>query len=382
MQNGRLLAELRQHYAEYLDDYLAWVADRGYPVEGALVNYRRALIAWYEARKQTDDPYTGDVFEYITVVAERYFTGETSRKGDFPLGSGPLDYLPRTVRLEEPGRELLARLNARNDCRELLLLADYHQLEPAVIARVLDREEDAETLTEEIAACRRSLELESPGGSLLYIPVITVAGRQDLMETLGRNTPPPPPVDSPEPAAAPPKDVRLSPRHRWRIGTPTPAIVVAGLLTGILLWLVYDTFYARASPEGLYATYFAPYPNPFADSPPATYEERDLNQILYYYDRGDYHRAYEELLPTADAYPAAPLYLGVSALALNDPARAEEWLARLPADSPYRDPADWYAALAALAREDHSRARSRLTRITQDANHPYRSQAADLLGEL
>ncbi|THH37705.1 tetratricopeptide repeat protein [Neolewinella litorea] len=380
MQNGRLLAELRKHYAAHLSDYLQWAAEQEYPLAEARLNYRRALIAWYEASKRSDDPYTGDVFTYLTTIAERYFTGQSVRTGEFPLGESPLDYLPKTIKLDEPGRELLKLLNERSDCRELLLLADYHELEPHVIARVLDREDEAEEVAADIASCRRALETDFSGGTLLYTPVITVAGRQDLMETLGRE--PAPAEEVTAPAPPPPQAVKLSPRQRWKLNAPTPGIVLAGLLTGILLWLAYDTFYAQASPEGLYATYFTPYPNHFATTPPTTAEERDLNQILTYYDRGDYRTAYEELLPTADAYPAAPLYLGVSALALDDPARARQWLARLPVDSPFHDAARWYDALAVLALGNRPQARTQLKRIADDPSHPYRQRAVELLGEL
>ena len=118
--------------------------------------------------------------------------------------------------------------------------------------------------------------------------------------------------------------------------------------SGVLAWLAYDTF-GEASPDRLVTDYFAPYPNVFDTAPPTTEAERDLQRILYDYDRKNYAAAYDELLPVADYYPAAPLYLGVCALALNDPQRARQWLARVKADSAYRDAADWYDALATLA---------------------------------
>ena len=390
MQDGRLLAELRRQYAEQLDDYLAWAADRGYPEADARLNYRRAFIGWYEARGRPDHPYTGGVFDYVTTLAARYFgePGEDAA-GDFPLGDGPLDYLPATVTLDAPGRAMLARLKADPDCLNLLLLTDYHRMEPAAVARALDLEDEYDELPERIEACRYALEAESPGGSLLYTPVITVAGRQDLMETLGRtDAPNPAPRASPAPApigARPPAaktDVPLSPRRRWRIGAPSPGMLLAGLLTGVLLYLVYDTFGSGADPRGRYTDFFTPYPNVFATTPPATAEERDLNRILYYYDRGDYRAAYDELLPAADAYPGAPLYLGVSALALDDPARAQEWLARVGERGPYAAPAEWYRALALLAGGEGARAEGLLRGIAGAPDHPYRERAQALLDAL
>jgi hypothetical protein len=77
--------------------------------------------------------------------------------------------------------------------------------------------------------------------------------------------------------------------------------------------------------------------------------EKDLKDILYYYDRQDYRSAYEELLPVAQAYPAAPLYLGVCALALEQPNRALEWFEQIPTNGYYHPFSEWYEALAFLA---------------------------------
>ncbi|WP_116125568.1 tetratricopeptide repeat protein [Lewinella sp. IMCC34183] len=383
MQDGRLLAELRQHYGTYLSDYLDWAEERGYPEANTLLNYRRALIGWYEARLREERPYAGDVYPYLTTVAERYFGGTADAVAEeFPLGDEPLAYLPEPVHLDARGQQLLAALKADADCRDLLLLADYHQMEAGAIARALDREGEIDELSDQIDACRYDLEASVPGGALLYRPALRVAGRQDLMETLGREEPEQ--EEDPAPAPAPETaDVRLSPRRRRRtLGLPTPAIVVAGLLTGVLLYLLYDTFYANAAPEGLYADFFDPYPNVFETTPPATSEERDLERILYYYDRGDYRTAYDELLPTADAYPAAPLYLGVTALELGDPTRAREWLARVEDPGPYAAPAAWYRALALLAAGDRARATGLLRGIAGEADHPYADRARELLGAL
>ena len=108
----------------------------------------------------------------------------------------------------------------------------------------------------------------------------------------------------------------------------------------------------------------------------------DLQRILYYYERGDYRMAYDELLPTADAYPASPLYLGVSALALGDAARARQWLEEVPADSPYRDAAEWYDALAQLHLGAAAGAKLTLESIARSAGHPYRTPAQQLLSDL
>ncbi len=147
-----------------------------------------------------------------------------------------------------------------------------------------------------------------------------------------------------------------------------------------MLWLLYDTF--GQDPDGLAATYFAPYPNIFDANPPATEADRDLQRILYYYDRGEYRTAYDELLPTAPAYPASPLYLGVSALALHDPQRAGEWLNQIPSTSPFYPAARWYQALARLEMGATAGAKALLQQIAESSDHPYRSEATELLSDL
>ena len=382
MQDGRLLAELRQHYLDNLSDYREWTDAHGYPEGEALLNYRRALIGWYESQLNEGHRYTGDVLDYLTTVAGRYFPGHTEEEVDFPLGDSPLDHLPESINLDARGRELLAQLKADRECLDLLLLTDYHEMEPAVVARALDLESELEELPERTRACRYALESGVTGGAILYPKAIRVAGRQDLMETLGRSEPEE--VADPAPAAPPRSEetVRLSPRRRWKVKAPSAGIVVAGLLFGVLLYLLYDTFSAGRSPEGLFTEYFEPYPDIFAGSPPTTADERDLERILYYYNRGEYQAAYEELLPTADAYPAAPLYLGVSALELGDPARAREWLDRVDPRGPYAGAAEWYRALALLAAGERSRSLGLLRGIAGEPSHPYVDRARELVDAL
>ena len=237
-----------------------------------------------------------------------------------------------------------------------------------------------------------------------WAAVITLAGRQDLMKVLAREekrilTVAPPPVapllENIAPASAPnstlnsakPRtsrpDVTLTRRKRWYndLTWPAPTTAIAALLVAALLYLAWSTFSGPTS-ERRADLNFEPYPSIFADSPPETVEDRDLQRILYYYERGDYQTAYDELVPVADGYPAAPLYLGVSALALNDPNRALDWLERIPSnDNTYRAPADWYAALAYLATGREVAAKTSLTDIIATPTHPYRQRAITLLNE-
>ncbi|WP_116106333.1 hypothetical protein [Lewinella sp. IMCC34191] len=389
MQDGRRLAELRRYATELLPEYNDWVISRGYPAEQGRLNFHRSLVGWYEATLQAERPYTGDIMDYVTTVAAVYFADGQVRSDRFPMGNGPLDHLPKPVQLDERGQRMLVTLNQDDDCRQLLLLADYHQMEPAVIARALDREATLEDLPDEIADCRDAVTGDDPETALRYPSVIRIAGRQDLMATLAREAPDPEPdpeSDTAAPEATAPvrdieeesEEVKLRPRRRVKLPSLSVGMLIAAILCGVLGWLAYDTF-GGAAPTSLYTRAFEPYPNLFATTPPQTDDERDLNRILYYYDRGDYRTAYDELLPTAPAYPAAPLYLGVSALALDDPTRARQWFAELDATSPYRDAAEWYDALALLALDRRDAGLAALGRIADSPGHPFAGRAGELL---
>ncbi len=393
MQDGRHLAELLAHYRSYRTAYLDWAAEHDYPEATALHNYRRALVGWYETSMDPERPYRGDVLDYLTTVAGVYF-GQSRPAEEVPLGDDPLQHLPRTITLDATGQQLLARFEALpEDCRQLLLLADYHQLTPTALARALDTPNLA-TLHDQLEACRTRLtsRAPTPDDAASYQPdhalhwpaIITLAGRKDLLSTLAKSpAPAAPPPEMPTTPTTPPTSIppatqqsNNAPRQK-----PSPAILLAGLLFGVFLYLAYTTF-GGSSTGSLYDRYFAPYPNIFADQPPQTDDERDLQRILYHYDRGDYRTAYDELLPTADAYPAAPLYLGVTALELDNPERAREWFRQIAADSPYRDAAEWYSALAQLAQGGAAGARTMVQRLANSPGHPYQAEAQQLLSDL
>ena len=376
VQDGHHLTELLAHHRYYRAPYLAWVAERGFAPEEALSHYRRALVAWYEARMHADHPYRGEVFDFLTALATVYYGVQPERQ-PVPLGDDPLGYLPRPAPLDAAGQQLLQQFRALPAAdRDLLLLADYHQLTPTALLRATDQP-DEYALRDRLTELRHAAGNTTPATDLVWTNVITVAGRQDLLQTLERAATPPP---EPVPILRPRPEVSVVRKPRsWTL--PRPGILVAGVLFGVLLYLLYDTFGEQTVADRA-QTYFTPYPNIFADRPPETEEERDLQRILVDYDRGDYRTAYTELLPTADAYPAAPLYLGVSALALDDPARAREWFARLPADSPYRDAGEWYAALATVQQGGAAGGSALLEAIANDTTHPYRERAQQLLSDL
>ena len=394
MQDGRHLAELLAHHRSYRTAYLDWAADHDYPEPAALHNYRRALVGWYETSMDPEQPYRGDVLDYLTTVAAVYF-GQARPPEDLPLGDDPLQHLPQPITLDATGQQLLSRFESLpEDYRQLLLLADYHRLTPTALARALDAS-DLATLHDQLEACRTRIGIDRPDNALHWPAVIALAGRKDLLRTLTNfpapgfhlgplpqmtqpsktpTTPATPiPPTTQQPHNAPPNNAPRQP--------PSPAILLAGLLFGVFLYLAYTTF-SGTSTGSLYDRYFTPYPNIFADQPPETEDERDLQHILYYYDRGDYRTAYDELLPTADAYPAAPLYLGVTALELDNPERAREWFRQIPADSPYRDAAEWYGALAQLAQGGAAGAKAPVQQLANSPGHPYQTEAQQLLSDL
>jgi len=225
---------------------------------------------------------------------------------------------------------------------------------------------------------RRAMELRED-----WSDVITVAGRLDLMETLQREEAKYAKKRSIAPASAP-KKVKLSPRRKPTLGNltlPSLQSVVAFSLFCAFAWLVFTTFRA-AAPERKAVAHFEPFANIFDRMAPRNEEERDLKRILYYYDRGDYATAYDELLPVAPAYPAAPLYLGVSALALEQPTRALQWFDQVEPGSYYHPFAEWYSALAYLAEGRKPAASIALQDIAETRGHPYQARAAQLLAEL
>ena len=449
---GFYLAELRRLYHEFRQPYLTWAVAYGHELPTTLLNYRRALLSWYEARKDAARPYTGDDYFYVQSVADVYFGGRQQEVAAIMSGrpdggavaggkletgtANPLDHLPRPIRLDERQQLMLRQFHELGrTCRNLLLLSDYHGLIDARIGEVLE----LGTAVEEVATRRRKCLLMArerwqASGIMdpLYIPspvdeelidryyanqlaagerweiearrttdtvlrdamqlredwneVLTVAGRQDVMQLLEREEADYAPAPEPEPlapAAAP--EVVLTKRRRrgvWsKVRIPNFQTLLSILLLAVLAYLAFDTFGSRSG-NRLFERYFEPFDNIIARYEEPTSEERDMAQILRYYDRRDYRSAYDELLPVAQAYPGAPLYLGVSALALGDPARASEWFGQLLPGDPFYQPAQWYEALAYLAMNRRPAAISLLGEITETPGHPFRRRAGELLGEL
>lgn len=442
---GVFLAELPRHFHTLRKTFLAWSAAYQRPEAERLAHFRRALIGWYEARIQPENPYQGDIFNYVQAVTDLYFQGNLgsalAAADQRPLGlleegvQNPLDYLPRPIRLSETQQLMLRQFNEMGKgCRDLMLMAEYHRLNNARMAQVMEIEGQVVEIESRRRKCqimareswqaagivdpmfipspgdealidryflgqlamgeRWEVEARRPGDDVFrrameiredWAEVLVVAGRQDLMETLLREEERYAVTATPAPAATP-KDVKLSPRrpNGIKLGNlelPSLQTLVAVALFLAFGWLIWDTF-GGGAPQRTYVAHFEPFPNVFERRAPRDAMEKDLQDILYYYDRKDYRNAYEELLPVAQAYPAAPLYLGVCALALEQPSRALEWFEQIPRGDYYHPFSEWYEALAFLAEGRRPAALAILSEISATPNHPYRRKAEQLLNEL
>lgn len=443
-QQGQHLAELPRYYHALRGPYLQWTKKHwDVPLDAALGNFRRALIGWYEGRINEENRYVGETDKYVKAVATVYFNGtlnatalEAERLPLTTMGltenQNPLNHLPRPVHLNEQ-QQLMLRLfqEMGTTCRELLMMMDYHRLAHGRIAEVLGSDGQLHEVEARRHKCllmvregwqlagitdamhlpspadedlidryfadelnttqRWDVEARRPGDAVFrnamelredWASVLVVAGRQDLMETLLREEERY--IAKPKATKAS-KNIKLSPRKsRFSLGgiqLPALETITGILLFAVLVWLVYNTF-GEAAPDRKSVEYFEPYPNIFSQYEPRTENERDLKRILYYYDRRDYQTAYDELLPTAPAYAAAPLYLGVSALALEQPTRALDWFAQIDDNDYYHPPAQWYEALSYLATNRKAAAMTILRDIEETPGHPFRDRARKLLGEL
>jgi len=443
---GQHLAALTRHFHDLRGPYLKWAAGYRQANEVMLGHFRRALIGWYEARIDPEEAYTGDVNGYVRRVSAVYFTGKMNeavvaadRLPVVELGmteqQNPLNHLPRPIQLDSTQQLMLAQFKELGQtCRNMLLMSGYHRLSTARIAEIIQLEGQIEETEDRRRKCllmvreawqaggitdpvhtpspldeelidryyaeelgvaerwdvearrptdpvfRRAMELRED-----WTEVVTVAGRQDLMATLLREEDKYAKKRASAPASAP-KKVKLSPKRKGgiqlgKIELPNLQTIIAIALIAVFGWLAWTTF-GPSAPATRSVANFEPYPNIFDGFRPRDASEEDLQRILYYYDRRDYQTAYDELLPVAQAYPAAPLYLGVSALALKQPTRALDWFEQIPGGSYYRAPAEWYEALAYLAEGNKLAAETTLEDVAETAGHPFREKARRLLESL
>ncbi len=419
---GQYLAALLNYYHQHREAYLAWVEEELSPAD-AIAHYQRGWLAWYEARLQPEDPYTADPFDFVKVAAAHYAGWEVAIPSGVQtlaatLVQDPIRYLPPALRLNELQLQLFKQIQELGpSCKELLLLAHYHRLseqrlgevlglggEAAVKRRqcmlmlrerwkqtgLLDPVKSASTKEQELidlyfqgnldierrweVEVQRSSDVQFRDAFLLreeWEDCILLAGRQDLMETLSReekryHQKPPGAKTSYTPPA-----IRLPfPREAM------PYLLV--LLAGLFIWLALQTF-GPSKEQKLFTAFYSELPPPVRTNDQMG---NDLAQMLTPYTQGNYLLAYDELLPAANAYPAAPLYLGISALSLAQPQRALDWFDQyLPGDV-YKPYAEWYSALAYLQLKQKAAAIGMLADITGKSGHPYEKKAADLLEAL
>ncbi len=441
---GQHLAALTRNFHALRGPFLKWATKFNQADKVTLGHFRRALIGWYEARIDLEEPFTGEVQNYVQRVTEVYFSGKLNeavlaaeRIPVEELGitqeQHPLNHLPRPIQLNNTQRLMLNQFKELGkNCQDLLLMFDYHQLSEERIAEVIGLEGQIEETenrrqkcmlmvreawqaggitdpvhipspideelidryyAEELSVTERwNVEARRPSDTVFrramelredWAEVIAVAGRQDLMETLVREEKKYARKRSVAPASAP--KVKLSPRKKGgikfgKLELPNLQTLLAVGLFAVFGWVLWTTF-GPTSPQNKSVAHFEPLPNFFDRMAPRDAYEEDLKRILYYYDKGQYRYAYDELLPVAQAYPAAPLYLGVCALALKQPTRALEWLEQIPRGSFYRPYAEWYEALAYLAEGNSVAADTVLEEIRDTPGHPYRGRAGELIGQ-
>lgn len=426
---GYYLAELIKHYHHYRDEYLDWALPLFNTRTEAILTYQKALAGWYEARIRRHEPYVGEIMVFLKAATSAYngtldtFNEEWSDQGLASLGPNPVRYLPRSVRLsveQEKMIDLYLKMNQAD--RDLLILAYYHQLSDHRLHAVLDigtraseatrarraallrlreqwrlngivenayqatpeQEEIIDRyLRDELDVTQRwEVEAERSSDEVFRLALqlredfeegLRLAGRRDTLETLVRE----------EDRYAAPKVNLSAPRPSIVSGGSVQAFLAAALF-GVLLYLLYLTF-APATEQQLFAEYFRPFPNVtlLPDSTGwVSPEEEELGDILEAYDQQNYLVAYDELLPAASAYPSARMYLGVSALALEQPQRALEWFDQyLPAEK-YYPYARWYMALAYLADGRDRAALRELVEIAGTPGHPYEIPATKLIEAL
>lgn len=426
---GYYLAELVKHYHNFRTPYLEW-AEATFSSKAAAIDvYQKSLLAWYEARILREDPYTGDVMTFLKATTAGYtntldaFKAEWADQGMSTLGPDPVRYLPRAIRLNDRQEKMMNAFRAMDqEVKDLLLLSYYHQLSDHRIHKVLDIGNDASDATMRRRVClgmlqddwqrmgflsenytaspeqqevidrylrdeldvaqRWEVEAKKTSDPLFRDTLelredwergLTLVGRQDTLETLRTEE-----KDyAPKVKLKPPKMVSTQ-----NLNALQGVLLLA--LAGVLGYLLYTTF-APTTERELFTEYFRPFPNITKAERKDQREdplEKELAEMLVPYDQRNYLAAYDELLPAATAYPSAPLYLGVSALALEQPQRAIDWFNHyLPGDR-YHPYARWYVALSYLAQKRGALALDELVEIASVPGHPYEIPATRLIEAL
>lgn len=430
IRQGFYLSELRQHYHSYRDPFLQWLSVTSISQDRKIDVFRRSLLAWYEARLRSRNPYVGDTGLYLQVAAIHFMEGavdgsETERMlaADAP-DQDPRDFMPLAIRLDDTQALMYQQMADWNSpCKDLLMAAYYHGIGDDSLADAYELT-DRESARERRLACLQGVREFWTSAGLLATPFQAAPEQQILVDQYMRNE-----LDTEtrwevdnlkatEPAVRQAVQLREDwakamrvlgrkdtlellekeeqvyhrkaekarirsldlPKYRLpNVGLNAQNILI-GALTILLGIMLYQTFLGGTRSSKLFDRHYQPLAAP-RDLTPADINQQELVDMLTPYRRGQYQEAYNELLPGAQAYDEAPLYLGVIALELEQPQRALQWFRKVEADNEYYETAAWYRILAYLQAGNLAAAESEAIDMAGQPDHLFAKNAAQLLDE-
>lgn len=427
---GYYLAELRQHYHSFRDPFMDWLVVPGIEEKAKIDIFCRSLLAWYEARLSSRNPYTGDIGLYLQVAAIHFLDDAADRSeidrllaADVPA-QDPRDFLPMAIRLDDTQTVMYQLMHDwASPCRDLLMAAYYHGIGDDSLAKAYDLP-DRESARSRRLACLQGVrdawtsaglqsaqfqatsqqqllidaymrnelntearwEVDSLKGSEPAVreaiqlredwaKAIRVLGRKDTLDILAKEES----VHQKVEERARVKALNL-PRYRLpNVGLNVQNVLI-GILSLVLGVMLFQTFFGDTRSTKLFERHFQPLAAP-RDLDLSDYNQRELMDILAPYRQAQFEQAYEDLLPAADVYEEAPLYLGVMAIELDQPQRALQWLRKIGPDGEYYETASWYRVLAYLQADNMAAAESEAIDISGQSGHLFRENAVRLLDE-
>lgn len=148
----------------------------------------------------------------------------------------------------------------------------------------------------------------------------------------------------------------------------------------------YLLFFVGAPAEGIYESYYEPFPNYLEPTTRGEGSEvNDLVQGLQFYEKSQYEYALEALKNYMNDVPDDPdavLYLGLSYQALGDHEQALTHLKQaLELGTKYHNAAQWYVILSYLQIQEVGRAKQ-LAKKLSGKNSTYAKKAKNLLRDL
>lgn len=421
--SGQPLAALREHYHHYHDAFLRF--GEAYPVseQDLLLAYRRALIAWYEMTVRRRLPTTMDTFSYLREAGTFFLLNRGAEHLGVNLpgaqSSHPLyAFLPEPVELSDRQQAMLEQFEEVGErCHDLLLLAYYHHLNDARLGEVLDIPGGPEGVREARQHCLFLIRERLRHSGLFGLEAFLNDAEEDLIDRYLRAELGPEERWDVELQRQEREDfraaidrqeewleaVRIAGRRQLHelmqdeeavyVELSRPSVersrslsnwygVAAALLLLIIVVYGYRQYVLPPDTRVLARAYFEPYPNVVANSGSLDTADNYLERIFLPYEERRWAAAYGELTSIVATFPAARLYLGVTALAQSDPERSTDWLETITPEDVYYAPAQWYLALAYLWQRQPEPARTLLLTISETNGHPYRSQARQLLVEM